>query len=341
MKLSALYWHRFTPLHIILWPISLGYELLLTIRKFAYWLDVIQTVKLPVPVISVDSISVLDNGKTPLIVWLVDSLIKNGYTPAIVTRGDLTISTPTAVTKLSENMDGNTRLLVHRFGDLCPIWLGNDRIATAQALLKANPKCNILIFNDALNFHRLERDIEITLVDFSEETYANGLMLPAGPLRVNPRRLSDNTLIVASGERNFSLITEHWHKRYPFKSISETAYNVVKPEDRQPLSHFKNAPVHVISDADDEDWIFAATQKAEFNSDTTFNSFSEHHQFVAKDIDFPQGDIILMSEKNALQCQDFAPETLWALPQEAWVDSELENAILKQLSDKLTTHLDT
>lgn len=341
MKLSALYWHRFTPLHIILWPISLCYELFLTIRKFAYWLDIFQTIKLPIPVISVDSISVLDTGKTPLIVWLVDSLIKNDYMPAIVTRGDLTAGTPTAATKLSDNMDGNTRLLVHRFGEVCPIWIGNDRIATAQALLKANPKCNILIFNDALNFHRLERDIEITLVDFSEETYANGLLLPAGPLRANPRRLGDTTLIVASDEQNFSLITQYWHKRYPFKSVTETAYNVLKPADRQPLSNFKNASVHVICDADDEEWMFAASQKAEFNSDTTFDSFPENHRFVVKDIDFPQGDIILMSEKNALQCQEFAPETLWALSQEAWVDSELENAILKLLSSKPANHSTT
>lgn len=334
MKLSALYWHRFTPLHIILWPISLCYELFLTIQKFCYWLDIFQTVKLPVSVISVDSISVENSGKTSLILWLVDSLIKNGYTPGIVTRGNLITGTPIEATHLVENMDGNTRLFVHRFGADCPVWMGNDRIKTAQALLQANPECNILIFNDALQFHRLERDIEITLVDFSEESYGNGLLLPAGPLRANPRKLSENTLIIASDEKNFSLITQHWHKRYPFKSVTEIAYNLLKPEDRQPLSHFKNTRVHMITDADDEEWMFVAAQKAELSSDTAFHSFSENHRFVSKDIDFPQGDIVVLSEKNALQCLNFASEALWAIPQEVWVDNQLEDAILKQLSSK-------
>lgn len=340
MKLSALYWHRFTPLHIILWPISLAYELFLIIKKLCYWLDIFPSIKLPVPVISIDTISVEANGRTPLILWLISSLVRHGYTPGIVTRGNFSTNPPTAITSAtaSETVDNDTLLFARRLGTTCVVWTGNDRIQTAQALLKAHPTCDVLIFNDAFQYHRLERDIEITLVDFSDYTYGNGLLLPAGPLRGNPRRFDQDSIILVTGEQNFTMITDNWHTKYPIKWIAKTAYNVLKLENRRSLSSFKEIQIHVLTDENDEEWIFAAIQQAGLNTNTVLHSFSKYHQFIAQDLDFPASDMILMSENKALACQEFATEALWALPEEIWVGIDLENTILKQLKTKTTQH---
>lgn len=336
MKLSALYWHRFTPLHIILWPISLAYELFLIIKKLCYWLDIFPSIKLPVPVMSVDAISIEASGRTPLILWLVNNLVRHGYTPGIVTHGNFSTNPPTAITNATapETVDSDTLLFAHRFGATCLVWTGSDRIQTAQALLHAHPNCNVLIFNDTLQYHRLERDIEITLVDFSDYTYGNGLLLPAGPLRANPRRLDQDSIILVTGERNFTAITDNWHTKYPIKWVAETAYNVLKPENRRSLSSFKEIQIHVLTDENDEEWIFAAVQQAGLNTNAVLHSFPKHHQFVAQDLDFPPGGIVLISENKALACQNFATETLWALPEEIWVGIDLENTILKELKTK-------
>ena len=88
MKLSELYWYRITPLHFILWPLSVLYGFLLTLKRLCYWLDILPSIRLPVPVIMVDSISVEDSGKTPLVLWLIDYLLQQGYRPGIITRGN-------------------------------------------------------------------------------------------------------------------------------------------------------------------------------------------------------------------------------------------------------------
>ncbi len=51
MKLSELYWHRITPLHFLLWPLSVFYGFFLLLKELCYWLDILSSVKLSVPVI--------------------------------------------------------------------------------------------------------------------------------------------------------------------------------------------------------------------------------------------------------------------------------------------------
>ena len=57
MKLSEFYWHRITPLHFLLWPISVLYGGIMSLKRLCYSLDFFHTTTLPVPVIVVDSIS--------------------------------------------------------------------------------------------------------------------------------------------------------------------------------------------------------------------------------------------------------------------------------------------
>ena len=332
MKLSELYWHRITPLHFFLWPFSMLYGLFLTLKKLCYWLDILPSVKLPVPVIVIDSISVDDGGKTPLTSWLIDCLLQQGYRPGIITRGNSdNPGLPAAVTSTSDPniIGGKTFVLAQRCGEICPIWVGSDRIAVAQALLDAHPTCNILICNDGMQYYRLERDIEIAVVDFTEQSFGNGLVLPAGPLRTPLRYLRKIDIIVTNGKENHYVDVSQWGKTYTMKLVNETAYNVLNPKTRQPVSDFKNKQLHAIAGGDNVRWFFDFIQKTGLNAE--LHAFSENHQFVPQDIHFSDADVILMPEENALQCSHFASDTLWALPTAAWINSELQAIVLKKL----------
>ena len=119
MKLSELYWHRITPLHFVLWPLSVVYGLFLALQKLCYWLDILPSAKLPIPLIVVDSISIEDGGKTPLTFWLVDTLLAQGYQPGIITRDNPdNPGLPVAVTMSSDPnlVGGKTFLLAQRCG---------------------------------------------------------------------------------------------------------------------------------------------------------------------------------------------------------------------------------
>ena len=138
-------------------------------------------------------------------------------------------------------------------------------------------------------------------------------------------------IIVTIGEQ--SLVDTHqWGKTYKMKLVNETTYNVLNPTIRQPVSDFKNKRLLAIAGGDHVRWFFDFIQKAGLNAE--LRSFAENHLFIQKDIDFPDAEAILMPEENALQCHSFAKETLWALPQEVWVNSELQAIVLKKLGNK-------
>lgn len=336
MKLSELYWHRITPLHVLLWPLSVLYRFFSLLKKLCYWLDIFPSIKLPVPLIIVDSISISDGGKTPLLLWLVDLLLAQGFHPGIITRGHAENSGPPAAVTLSGSKDqishSRAILLAHSCGESCPVWIGNDRAAVAQALLTAHPDCNIIICNDGLQYFRLERDIELVAVDFSEQSFGNGLLLPAGPLRAALSDLSENRIIVTSNTQNHYVNPSKLGKTYNMKLINETAYNLLHPEMHKTISDFRNESIHIVTDSDNAQWLFDLMQK--IGLDAELHSYAENHRFVRKEIDFAETDIVLMPEENALQCRAFAHSRLWAIPNKAWINSELQAILLNRLKNK-------
>jgi tetraacyldisaccharide 4'-kinase len=68
------HWYRFTPVSLLLLPLSWLYCLLIFLRRGLYRLGIFSSVRLPVPVIVVGNITVGGTGKTPLVIWLADFL---------------------------------------------------------------------------------------------------------------------------------------------------------------------------------------------------------------------------------------------------------------------------
>lgn len=338
MKLSTLYWHRVTPLHIFLWPLSILFGLFLNLRKLCYWLELFPTVKLPVPVIVVDSITTDDSGKTPLILWLVEFLQAQGLRPGIITRGySDNPGAPMAVTDDSNPsvIGGKTMLLAKRSGNHCPVWVGDDRVAVARALLNANPDCNIIICNDGLQYHRLERDMEIAVADFSAHSFGNGFRLPAGPLRISLDQLSNVDAVVINGKQPEYLDNADWAPTLHMKLVSETIYNISDTSNCQLASDLKDHCIQAIADLDNCEWFFDYTQQNGLN--VALHSFADNHHFVPQDLQFPENETILMPEEIAIQCANFANGRVWALPIDAWVDDRLQSLVLKKLNDHINS----
>ncbi|MDR4517112.1 MAG: tetraacyldisaccharide 4'-kinase [Nitrosomonas sp.] len=334
MKLSELYWHRITPLHFLLWPLSLLFGLFMRIRKLCYWLDFFPSVKLPVPVIIVDSITADDGGKTPLVLWLVDMLRARGLCPGIIARGNLDTGNPEAVTQSSKpaSVGGKALLLAKRFEAICPVWVGEDPVDAAQALLHANPGCNIIICTFGLQHHRLERDFEIAVADFSEQSFGNGMLLPAGPLRINLKYLNSVDAVVVNGSPKHRFDTDDWAPTYYMKLAGETVYKLSDPDSRHPVSILKDKKLHAITIYENSQWFIHQLQRHGLWSD--LHTVAEDHRFVAEDFSGMHAEAIIMSEESALQCLEFTHEAIWALPVEAWVDGNLQAQVLNKLREK-------
>ncbi|SES92943.1 lipid-A-disaccharide kinase [Nitrosomonas marina] len=335
MKLSDLYWHRVTPLHLLLWPLSLLLNLFFKIRRLCYWLDFFPLVKLPVPVIVVDSITIDDGGKTPLVLWLVEMLQGRGLSPGIVTQGDPDRpGQPEAIAKLSEHARVRSKalLLGKRLEHTCPVWAGNNPADVAKALLQAHPDCNIIICTFGLQYPRLERDFEIAVADFNETSFGNGLMLPAGPLRAGLKRLHSVDAVVINSPRKLRFDTSDWAPTYHMKLVGNMVYNLSSPNVRHPVSDLKDKSVQAFATYGNTQWL--ANQLQQNGLKGKMQSVTDDHRFVEQDFSAFDAEVIIMLEEEAIQCQKFVKDRIWALPVEAWIDGEIQARVLNMLREK-------
>src|SRR5690349_9685419 len=86
MKYFSRVWYQSSPPFFLL-PFSWLFRGIVFLRRNIYRLGIKRSYRFPVPIIIVGNISIGGTGKTPLVVWLVNFLRKNGFHPGIISRG--------------------------------------------------------------------------------------------------------------------------------------------------------------------------------------------------------------------------------------------------------------
>ncbi len=281
-------WYRVTPLHLILLPVSWLFGALTFLRRALYRRGILSSEKLPVPVIVVGNISVGGTGKTPLTLALAQQLIQHGQHPLIVSRGyGGSTSEPRAVTsEMSAAQTGDEPLLMARRG-LCPVWVGTDRVATARAALQAHPQCDLVLCDDGLQHYRLQRDIEIAVVD-GTRGFGTGWLLPAGPLREPVSRLRTVDAVVWNGG-------DAPAGQYPMQLAGDIFFNLLDPGTAVSAAHFRALHNHAVAGIGNPRRYFRHLEQLGI----TFipHAFPDHHPYRADELAFPDCDAILLTEK--------------------------------------------
>lgn len=62
--------------------------------------------------------------------------------------------------------------------------------------------------------------------------------------------------------------------------------------------------------------------------------FPDHHAYQAGDLSFPEGEVILMTEKDSVKCTGFNLGEVWVLPVEAQLPPELIDVLLETLNER-------
>lgn len=152
----------------------------------------------PIPVVSIGSIWSGGAGKTPLTDALARLAAGEGLRPAIVMRGYrgeqragvATVDLPLGVE--SARRFGDEACLHARRG-AARVYVSPDRLQGVTAAAKAGDR--IALLDDGMQHRRLARDLEIVTLPASRP-FANGRLLPRGPLRERPTALARAHVVV-------------------------------------------------------------------------------------------------------------------------------------------------
>lgn len=317
-------WFSLTCWQSVLWPLSQLFRMLSVARKLLYRVGVLRVWHAPVPVIVVGNISVGGTGKTPLTLWLARFLKENGYHPGIVSRGyggRASGAQAVDVSSRASDVGDEPLLLARRSG--CPVWVGRNRPLAAGALFNAHPECDVLICDDGLQHYALARDVEIAVGGV--RSLGNGRLIPAGPLRERASRLEGVDIVVANGEE---AVAGEFSMR-----LAGSAFRNLQDTTRiSSASDFQGLDVHAVAGIGQPQRFFDTLHDLGLACKT--RTFPDHYAYRLTDLEFGAQSIILMTEKDAVKCMDFARPNWWYLEVDAQLDDAFGMQVLKKLRSR-------
>lgn len=193
-------WSGESPLWRLLLPLSWLYGLVSGAIRLCYKLKLKRAWRAPVPVVVVGNLTAGGNGKTPVVVWLVEQLQQRGIRVGVVSRGyggkaesyPLLLSADTTTAQA-----GDEPVLIYQRTD-APVAVSPVRSDAVKAILAQHPDVQIIVTDDGLQHYRLARNVEIVVID-GVRRFGNGWWLPAGPMRERAGRLKSVDAVIVNG----------------------------------------------------------------------------------------------------------------------------------------------
>jgi tetraacyldisaccharide 4'-kinase len=310
-------WYRPAPPPWWMLPLSLTYGAVAGSRRYLYAKRLRTSVRVSLPVVVVGNLSVGGTGKTPLVCWLVARLTDLGFKPGVVTRG---YGGSSGSVRLIDSFDDpnvvgdESILLARRTG--APVAIGRDRPAAAQLLVNAG--CDVVVSDDGLQHYALARDCEIVVID-GDRRFGNGWLLPAGPLRETPARLAAADAIVVNGGR--ALLDGALSMRLEAKGALSLIGGASKA-----LDEFAGRSVHAIAGIGNPERFFNMLRA--HGIEVVGHPLPDHARLRAADVSFADQRPVLMTEKDAVKCQQIAGPHHWYVPVTASFDGGESNVLL-------------
>lgn len=322
---------------LLLLPLSWLFGLIVAFRRVAFAKRWFATTRIRVPVIVVGNITVGGTGKTPFTMWLATQLIERGFRVGIVLRGygGKAKQWPQHVAATSDwkEVGDEAMLIASQVRDAIVV-ADPDRVRAAQKAVELG--ADIILSDDGLQHYRLQRDVEILVID-EQRRFGNGRLLPAGPLREPITRREDVDLRVVSRRVD----SANADVKSPDRSTGQgdvLATSALKHAQSLhdgrvvTLDHFRGTPVHAIAGIGNPRAFFDALRAG--GLDVREHPYRDHAELTASDIAFADGAPVLMTQKDAVKCGGIADERHWSVPLELDVsssDTELITGMIERI----------
>lgn len=184
-------------------PFSPLYSVAMRLREAGYRRGVFRSYRFEVPVISVGNLTMGGSGKTPMVQYLARVLQRNGFSPAIISRGYGGVANQ-AVNVVSDGANlllnareagDEPRLLAETLPGV-PVLTGVVRRLPAQRAVEMG--ADVLILDDGFQHLPVVRDVNLVLFN-TDRLAGNSRVFPGGDLREPVAALRRTTGFVMTG----------------------------------------------------------------------------------------------------------------------------------------------
>jgi len=283
----------------------------------------------------VGNISVGGTGKTPVIIYLVKLLQQHGLRVGVVSRGygaTQSHGLPIEVIPTTPvEQAGDEPLLIAKQTQ-CPVVICKDRVLAVKHISAKQP-LDIILSDDGMQHYALDRQIELAVID-AARLLGNGYRLPLGPLREPPNRLRAVQFLLVNGKPSQALSDLQRQYHWPDPTFFE-----VKPRG---FIHLKTGKQVALDYFNDHDNLFAVagighpqrfftTLKQVYSGAFTQHVFADHHAFTFQDFTSLTCYPIIMTEKDAVKCHDFATDAMWYLAIDITLGRPFEAAFIQKI----------
>lgn len=174
-------------IRILLWPLSMLYQIGLSIYLLVYDLGLRKRLKLSVPVISIGNLTFGGTGKTPAVQTVCKMLTGQGKKVVVLSRGhggsadgSVIVSDGDSIL-CDSSVSGDEPMLLAKTLTSVPVIVGKDRrISGRLAVEMFSP--DVVVMDDGLQYWQLYRDLDIIVLN-AQKPFGSGFVMPMGDLR--------------------------------------------------------------------------------------------------------------------------------------------------------------
>ena len=311
-------------LRYLLFPFSILYGLITSIRNFLFDKGVLKSYSFEIPIIVVGNLSVGGTGKTPQIEYLI-RLLSDKFKVATLSRGYKRKSEGFILADDSVNAEiiGDEPFQYYKKFPKIRVAVDADRTNGIQKLLNQINPPEIILLDDAYQHRKVKADLYILLTAYND-LYADDFMLPTGNLRES-RSGADRAKIVIVTKCPESLSLDEKNKiksklkLKPHQQLFFTSINyeetVFSKETEIPVTEIQKMDKVLLAGIAKPEPFFNYLQKQ--NDDLL--RFPDHHAFSNDEIGEIKskaiGKLIITTEKDYVRIADkFPKEQLFYLP---------------------------
>lgn len=299
-------------LKIALFPFSLLYGLVISFRNLFFDIGIFKTVKVNVTVISVGNITAGGTGKTPLVEYILDFLLKQNKRVAVVSRGYKRTTKGTLVVSDGERLLCNADecgdepfQIARKFPN--SIVIVDEQKSRAAQLAVQKYKCDYVIVDDGFQHRQLHRNLDVVVVDASKPL-SRELMLPAGLRREPMLNLKRADIIIYSNWKQKSDTLKRTDVELTARTLLEPRKLVgLRGNDILELEAIRNKTCVAFCGLGNPE-SFERTLNELGLDVKIFKKYSDHYQYKTEDIEImikefktQKTDFVITTEKDFMR----------------------------------------